>query len=490
LKRVFGLLTIIAILLLLVVLVRTFTWSSRQIQVAPVKLKIVDASIAADRLAQAVRFQTLSNAVPVLFDPEPFRHFHAFLAASYPNAHAAMRLEKINEFTLLFEWPGTDPSLAPLLLQAHQDVVPADATGWEQPPFDGVIADGFIWGRGTLDIKTNLLGILEAIEKLSGEGRKPERTILLSFGHDEEIGGPRGAKAVAERLRTEGRRIWAIVDEGLCIVDGVVPGVKAPVALIGIAEKGYLTLEISAVGKGGHSAIPPRQTATGIVAAALAKIEASPMPGELQGTVRRTFEYVGPEMDLPLRALFANMWLFSPLIVRELSGDPATNAVLRTTTAVTVMEGSQKDNVLPTLARGAVNFRLRPGDTAEDVIAHVRRAINDDRVKIEISPSGAREASPVSDIDSDSYRALERTIRQIFPEAVVAPTIDTGGTDSKHFTDLAENIFRFNPVVMTEDDLPRLHGLNERIAIDAHARAVDFYYQFFLNSSFSQSSPQ
>jgi len=479
-KRVLLVLLALVLLLLGVVVVRTARFESRQLAAEPAPALAVDTAGAAERLAGAVRIPTISHPDSLRLDAFPV--LHAYLAAAFPRLHAELGLERVAGHSLLFTWPGTDASLPPMLLMAHQDVVPIEPgtePQWTHPPFSGALADGFVWGRGTLDNKGGLVGIMEAVEMLVGAGFRPRRTVLLAFGHDEEIGGA-GAAAVAALLDARGVRPELVLDEGGVIAQGLVPGLAAPVALVGTAEKGYLSLELEVRAAGGHSSMPPRETAVGALARAVARVDARPFPGGLRGATREMFAYLGPEMPLPERAVFANTWLFGPLIERQLSGAPSTDAAMRTTVAPTMLEGSPKDNVLPASARAVINFRILPGETVESVTDRVRRAVDDPRVAI--TPHGAgSDPSPVSPSEGPAFEALHRTIREVFPEALVAPYLVLGATDARHFARLSPHVYRFLPVRANAADLSRIHGTDERVSVGDHADAIRFFHRLIRN---------
>ena len=430
---------------------------------------------AAERLAEAIRFQTISWEEEGRLDRETFLAFHVFLERSFPRVHASLRREIVNEYSLLYTWTGTDPSRKPILLTDHFDVVPvAEDTlnDWEQPPFAGAIADGFVWGRGAMDDKSGALALLEAVEGLLAQGFAPQRTIYLAIGHDEEIGGVEGAGATAALLRERGVRLEFTLDEGGAVVSGAVPGVEAPLALIGVAEKGYVTIEVTAHADGGHSSMPPRTTAIGRLARAIQAIEEHPMPARVSGPAALLLDEIGEHMSFPLGTLVENRWLTGPILRSYLGGNPATNAMIRTTTAVTMVSGGIKPNVLPDRAMASVNFRLLPGDTGEDVLAHVREAVDDDEVTVELAY--AREASPVADPKSASFELLRASLAEVMPDVIAAPYLSLGGTDTKHYVDLAENSYRFNALRAGPGDLTRAHGVNERVAVDNYDECIAF----------------
>lgn len=483
------LLGLVALLVVLgaVVFARAAFWRSKQVVVAPAPALEFDLAASARRLSDGLKIATVSSQGGVGTTSPAFAEFRAYLEKAYPLAHGALeRLDSGSTDTLLFRWNGSDPALAPVLLMGHQDVVPAapdTLDSWEHPPFSGEIDGEFVWGRGAIDDKANVLGVLEAIELHVAAGARPRRTVYLSFGHDEELGGAFGAARVAERFRREGVRFEFVLDEGLCVVDGMVPGVDAPVALVGVAEKGYLTLQLTVKDAGGHSSMPPRKTALGKLARAADRLETAQMPGGIVGVVRDMFDHVGPEMDFPMRVLFANLWLFGPVVEKKLEAERATNAALRTTTAVTMMQGSVKENILPLKASGAVNFRLRPGDTIEDVVEHVRRATDDPEVEIEIADGAMQEASSVSRVDSEGFDLLRRTIRETFPNAIVAPGLVVGATDCKHFEGLSDSVYRFQPQTLAGADLARIHGVNERLSLENWRRTIAFYHRLLANAA-------
>jgi carboxypeptidase PM20D1 len=386
---------------------------------------------------------------------------------------------------VLYTWTGSDPGARPILLMAHLDVVPVEPgteAEWSHPPFEGRVADGFVWGRGALDNKFGVMAILEAAELLLGEGHRPRRTVHLAFGHDEEVGGDLGARAIAALLAERGVELEFVLDEGGSITEGIVPGLEAPVALVGIAEKGYVSLELSTRAPGGHSSMPPRETAVGVVSRAVHRLESNPFPARLQGATREMFAFLGPEMPFAQRMAFANLWLFRPLVERQLAATPSTDAALRTTTAATMFQGSVKDNVLPIHARAVVNFRILPGETVESVRERVRRVIDDPRIEIGVLDDFGSDPSPVSSTDAPGFQQLARTIREVFPAAVVAPYLVVGATDSRHYGGLTGSVYRFMPATITARELAGMHGTDERVAVRSYLDGVRFYRQLILNA--------
>lgn len=464
--------------------VRGLLFACRQLEVTPPTAVQVEGMAAAERLSKAIQFKTISHQDPTEFNRQAFQDLHRFLEQAFPKVHRALTREILSEHSLLYAWKGTQSETKPILLMAHLDVVPVDPeteVEWSQPPFAGHIADGYIWGRGSMDLKVSVLGILEAVELLLSQGFQPSRTIYLAFGHAEEVGGQEGATNIAALLKSRGVRLEYVLDEGLPVGHGLIPGVPVPVAMIGIAEKGYLTIELTVAGTGGHASMPPPHTAIGTLSAAIQRLESNPMLTKITEPVRQMFSCVGPEMSFTRRTILANLWLFERLLKRELAASPATNALLRTTAAVTMVQGGTKENVLPAEANAIVNFRVLPGDTVASVTEHVRRAIDDTRVTVRTL--SAVEPSPVTSTDSETFRTLARTIRQVIPDVVVAQGLLVAGTDSKHYLSLTDATYRFLPIRLTGEDLQRIHGTNERIAIENYTEVISFYIQLIRNSA-------
>jgi carboxypeptidase PM20D1 len=477
---------IAAILVLAGVLAfNVFSHGSRQLQVAAIPKEQVDAQTAAARLAEAIRFRTISSYEKPEQHADALRGMQAHIQRSFPAFHAVAKREIVADYSLLYTWEGSDPKAQPIALLAHQDVVPvAPGTDkdWQQPPYEGVIADGYIWGRGSWDDKGNLYSMLEAAEMLAKAGFRPKRTIYFAFGHDEETAGTRGAKSMAALFASRGVKLDFVIDEGLLITDGLVKGLDKPAALIGLAEKGYATLVLHAEATPGHSSMPPRDTAIGMMAAALARLEDHRLPLQIRGTVAEMFDTLAPEMSGLNRVALSNLWLFKPLLLRQFAKTGPTEATVRTTTALTIFNAGDKDNVLPGHAEATVNFRLIPGDTQASVTEHVRETIKNDRITIKPFP-GNTDPPPVTGTSSPSYQMLNRTIREIFPDVIVAPGLMVAATDSRHYVGVTDKIFRFSPVRATGEDLKRFHGTNERLSIEGYADMIRFYRRLLENAA-------
>jgi len=522
-----GILFVLAFLLL-----RMALFGRPQPYVAPTAVPETDRVQMAAHLSRAIQFQTVSHAG---FDPIESGSYHtvqAFLGIRrllqemYPRLHRSLKVETVQEFSLLYTWQGSDNDLAPILLGAHLDVVPVEPGSdivWAHPPFAGQAAEGYIWGRGAMDFKNGVTGILEAVEGLLKAGYQPRRTVYLAFGHDEEVGGMNGARQIAALLQKRGVHLHSVLDEGDPVLEEVFPGLRRPVAMVGVAEKGFLSLELYVETPGGHSSMPPAQTSIGILSGAIQRLEAHPMmirPVFVLPLLRK----IGADLPLGIRFLAANYGLFRNAVHRQLQKSPRTNALMRSTLAVTTISGGVKDNLLPRQARAVVNCRIMPGDTIQSVMATVENVIADPRVKITPLPvepqtalrkagtlvkAGASprkgKASPVegslrmavrpgeatrvngweptevSDVEGDEYRLLEQTIRQVFVNTVVAPSVMMWATDARHYTDICRQVLRFTPVVLVPDELERQHGVNERLSLENLVHMVHFYMQWIQN---------
>ncbi|UES44533.1 M20 family peptidase [Roseibium aggregatum] len=459
----------------------------------------VDLDGAVERLSKAVQFPTISNQDRDDFDTKAFEDYHAFLVEAYPEVHKVLKREILGDprpYSLLYTWEGKNPDLEPALFYAHQDVVPVPADSrdqWEQDPFSGAVADGYIWGRGVLDDKNQIHGILEAAEMKIKEGWRPERTIYFVFGQDEEVGGPEGARFIAETLEKRGiKRFAFVMDESAPLVPGLFPGLPDNTALIGIAQKGYVSLELAMHGVGGHSSQPPEESNIGILAKAITKLEAAQFPYRIHPALRHQYRYLGPELDEAYQPLYAavafgkdgEMTDLEKQFVEVMAGNQVTRAMMHTTIAVSMFNAGIKDNVLPPSATAVVNFRPMPGDTPEVIIQHVKDAIGDDRITIR-DISASTPATAMADPEGPGYKALEKTIRQIWGnDLVVAPFFVIGGSDSKHFQarPFAPDVFTITGIQLENaKEFEGFHGVNERIRVDEYGKTIGFFYQMMDN---------
>lgn len=500
LKRAVGVSAAIVLLLVGLVAFNHSRTPSRQLSVTAIEELELDEQPIIDRIAGSLREPTVSQSMAKVTVDSPLIRFGDFLEEAFPFLlDEPFKIHRGGEFgddlnpSLLIEWPGTDAESDAVLLMSHFDVVPAavprgdDSLGgdaWEHPPFSGHVDETYIWGRGAIDCKHGVMGILEAIGLHFAGGFKPRRTIYIALGHDEELGGGDGNRKMAEWLRKRGRRLHCILDEGGCIFTEF-PGLSRPAALIGVAEKGVLVVELSVVlaaDRVGHASMPPGETAIGILASALHRIERSPFPTRIDAGLRDTLAYLGPEMDsMANRVAASNLWLFSPLVRGKLSQTSTGNALLRTTIAPTLVgTPGTADNVLPISATATLNLRLLPGDGVDYAIERLGAVIDDPRVEV-VAKSHSREASPVSDTLAEPFGVLQRTVGEVFPDVVVAPFVLVGGTDTVHYIDLCQNIYRFIPARLSERDTKRFHGVDERISRQDYLNIIRFFHRFVEN---------
>ncbi len=450
---------------------RTSGFSSKQRPANVVKVEIPDLGSRVKRLSRAIRFPTVSDGNG---NPPASALFalHEHLRVSFPKVHEHLVRENIAEYSLLYTWKGSDPSLPALILAGHLDVVPADPKRWSHDPFAGHIDRTHIYGRGAMDDKVTVMAVLEAVELLLEEGFAPKRSIYLAFGHDEEVGGYEGAKVIADILQARGVVAEATIDEGMVITEGIMDGISDPVALVGIAEKGFMNLELTARGTGGHSSMPPRKTAVGLLSQAIVRLQDKPMPGSFTDSVQQMLAYVGPEFGYKRRLVMANLWLFGGLVKGSFSEKHATDALLRTTMAPTMLEGSSKANVLAQEAKAIINLRIKPGDTEESVLKHIRKAINDERVSIRVMEMVEPQGS--SNSESRVFHIMADTLRSMDPTIIVSPGLMLALTDSRHYAKISNDIYRFTAMRLGPEDLARLHGVDERIAVNNYAEIIAF----------------
>ncbi|MCF8471039.1 MAG: M20 family peptidase [Parvibaculum sp.] len=484
LKRILlGLGAIVAIVIIVVV-VRTLM-VPEAVPMGEGQAASVNPERAANHLAEAIRFPTVSyqeesaTAEDLERSHAAMTDFRDWLTNTYPAFSKAAAREIVGGYSLLYTWAGTDPSLDPVLLMSHLDVVPVapgTESQWEEAPFSGAISGGYVWGRGTIDTKGSLVAMVEAADMLAAKGFAPARTIMFAFGHDEELGGADGNAVIAAQLQERGIKLAWVADEGGVIGHGLMPGVAGPVAMIGVAEKGSVSLDIAAHAKGGHSSMPPvvDETAIGRLARAIGRIGDAPFESKVDGATRRMIESLAPGVPFMQRIVYANLWLFEPVVRGIMEKSQTGAAQLHTTIAPTIVSGGVKENVLPPEAHAVVNFRIHPRDTAAGVSEHVRATIDDPEVSVETMP-GTREASKVSTIDGEGYRVLTAAIRETFPGTLSAPYLVVGGTDSRHYLPITDNVFRFVPIRMGAGDMARFHGTNERVSVENMGEAVAFY---------------
>lgn len=426
------------------------------------------------KLQALVRIPTVSHRDPALTDSDAFDAFLAELARQFPLLHERLELTRLHTHALLFHWRGRSAE-KPVVLMAHLDVVPVDASEpWQHPPFAGDIVDGELWGRGTLDDKGCLVGICEAVERLLAGGVEPAQDVWLSFGCDEEVSGAAAGLAV-EELTRRGVRPWFVLDEGGAVASGAFPGVAVPVAVIGVTEKGVTSLELSVEGRGGHASTPAPKGPTARIARAIDRLERSPFPASVPAPTLTLLSRLAAHAPPPLRPLMSHAGRLGPVLARALvAAGPESAAMTRTTLAVTTLSGSPALNVIASRATAGLNIRIMVGDTVAGVLEHVRKAIRDDRVEIEVVE--AHEPSPVSPYDGDeAFSLLESTIAADFPDTVVSPYVMMAATDARFFTTICDRVYRFAPFRMTKDQRESIHSYDERIGLTDFTDGIAWY---------------
>jgi len=425
-----------------------------------------------ERFQTLLRIPTISRTVVSETDWEPFDDFVATLPSLYPALHGALDLEVVAGYSLLYRWRGRTEG-APTVLMAHYDVVPATDEGWTHSAFGAEIIDGKLWSRGSIDNKGSLVAILEAVERLVPTRFQPERDLYIFAGHNEETAGD-AAQSTVELLASRGIRPALVLDEGGAVVEGIFPGVDAPAAVVGVSEKGLLNLVLSVEQEGGHASTPPAFSATARLARAINRLTAKPFPARMAPPTVEMVETLGAHAKGPLRAVFTNTWLTKPLLVSmfaRLGGE--TNAMVRTTSAVTELSGSAAPNVLAERATATVNIRIAVGSSVAASVEHVRRAIRDERVTLTIQEQN--EPSPVSPTTGAAWELLSRTIVDTFADTIVTPYIQLGASDSRRFTAISDNVYRFTPFELSAEQRAALHAMNENIDVATWLRGIDFY---------------
>jgi carboxypeptidase PM20D1 len=467
-KIIYTLLAIVGVLVA-ILLFNTVSLSSKQVASEPLE-KIAISNGVYTNLSKAIQYPTISFSEDAIPDSTAFYGFHRFLSETFPLVHEKLTLEKISDYSLLYTWNGTNKDKKPIILMSHQDVVPVDQptlTDWEAGPFEGKITSTDIIGRGTLDDKGTLMALLESVELLLKESFVPSQTIYLAFGHDEEVGGANGAAKIAQLLKERGVNASMTLDEGGFLADGLVPGIDKTVAMVNLAEKGFASFRLIVETKGGHSSAPPKENTIGMLAQAIVDLEANQLPYTLVEPINYQLDYMGAELPFLKKVAFANPWLFKKPILEALNA--------HTTTAATIIGGGVKNNVIPTVAEATINFRILPGETIASVKEHIENTVSD---KIRVEPVGfLTNPSPVSRIDSEAYKSLEKTIRSVFPESVVVPGLVGGGTDARYFYEVSDDVYRFYPIRLAPDSMTRFHGIDEKIGKENYKEIIEFTYQ-------------
>ena len=429
-----------------------------------------ESSVAA--LQELVRCKTVSYNDHSLEDDAEFNKLTRILPTLYPRVFDVCSFMQLPDRALLFRWPGKSDN-APAVMMAHYDVVPVEESKWDKPPFEAIIEDGVLWGRGTLDTKVTFNGVLSAANHLIAKGFVPENDIYFAFSGGEEVNGM-GAVNIVNYFVQHHIKPALVVDEGGAVVENVFPGVKQPCGLIGIAEKGMMNVCYTAQSGGGHASAPLPKTPVTALAAACGRIVKHPFKMHITKPAGEMFDTLARHSTFLYKVIFANMWCFGPvldLICRKSGGE--MNALVRTTTAFTMMEGSNARNVIPVEAKLISNMRLNPADSVASATAYLRKTVNDDAVKITVLESF--EPSPISQTNCDSWNKVAAAVSGTWPGCIVSPYLMVQCSDSRHYRDLSEHVYRFSAMDLTAEERKTIHGNNERIRLDCAMRAVEFY---------------
>ncbi|MBS1326745.1 MAG: M20/M25/M40 family metallo-hydrolase [Oscillospiraceae bacterium] len=421
-------------------------------------------------LSRMIRCETIS--VRESGPAEKFARYRAELEQLFPLVHERLERTLIGD-AMLFKWRGTDPARGAVVLMAHSDVVPA-AGEWDHPPFAGEIADGCVWGRGAMDTKGSLCALFNAVEELLAEGYTPPCDVYLASSNNEEIMGD-GAPNTVTWLTDHGVKLDLVLDEGGAVIEAPMPGLNGKYAMLGVLEKGYADVRFTAVSAGGHSSTPPKGTPLARLAAFVNRVETRPpFPVKITPPVKAMFAAMAPDMAFPFRLLFGNLWLFGPLLKRvipKVSGQ--AGALLHTTCAFTMAQGSDAPNVIPAQASVTANLRFMVHQGREASLQALEKLANKYGLRMEVLY--ACDCSPVVDVHSAGYAYIRQCVREVFPEAGIAPYVMLGGTDAKHYAKVCDCALRFAPTVLTPQQLASMHASNENLSVDALARAVAFY---------------
>ncbi len=455
-----------------IILLRTAAFKPKHQPAISQEAVTFDRDAAIHRLGELVRCKTVSYSDHSLEDDAEFEKLIAKLPGLYPHVFQACEFTQLPHRGLLFRWRGKSAEEAAVMM-AHYDVVPVNEDNWDKPPFDAIIEDGVMWGRGTLDTKVTFNGVLSAADHLISQGFTPEQDVYFAFSGGEEVNG-KGAPTIVSYFQEHGIRLSMVVDEGGAVVENVFPGVKEPCGLIGIAEKGMINAQYRTLSAGGHASAPKPHTPVGILARACTRVEGHPFKMHLTKPVAEMFDTLGRHSNFLYRMIFANLWCFGwvlDLLGKTSGGE--MNALLRTTVAFTQMEGSSARNVIPPEAKMVANMRLNPADSVESALNYLRKVVDDDSV--EITALESFEPSRISRTDCAGWDKVASAVASTWRGCLVAPYLMVQCSDSRHYGVISDKVYRFSAMDLTAEERATIHGNNERIRLDCACKAVEFY---------------
>jgi len=506
-KKLIFILISILVFLIIIVLIKTFTYSFKKVNTSVSSgWKMIKDDSAIQRLSGGLKIPSVSSGEMGKFDYSTFDTIKEYLKISYPLIYEYAEYTEVNKYGLVFKLKGSNPSLDPILFLSHTDVVPpgeADvkdksenvfrpddrplppvsgvAKDWDFGPFSGAVANGRIYGRGSIDMKGMLFSLMESMNNLIKNRHVPQRDIYLAFGFDEEVGGQQGAAKIAEYFKSKNIKFEAVYDEGGLILEkGSVTGIHSDVAVIGCAEKGFLSVKIKVKGLGGHASMPPMKSAVGKAAVIMQRLEYNQMKPMITPLINEFFTNIGGSMSFVNRMGISNQWLLKPVLLSQLTKNNSTNALVRTTTALTMMKGSDAPNVLSPEVEFIVNFRLLPGDTVNDVKKHIAEATKGFEVEIE-DIDQVKEASAVSPTHTKAFRLIEAAIKEIHPTAVATPYLTVGATDAYKYQIVSKDIYRFMPIKINDAEKQSIHSTNEYLSIENYMKMIH-YFEFMMTN--------
>lgn len=470
---------VLLVVFLAVIFIRALLFKPKKAPVVPIPPVFVNGEKATGDLAQMIKCKTVSHPDPSLDDESEFKRFEELLPTLFPAVFSKCSFEKVGNRGILIHWKGKSPD-APSVYMSHYDVVSVEENDWEKPAFEGIIDNGVLWGRGTLDTKGTLNGILQAAEQLINEGFVPKNDIYFAFGGNEEIAGD-GSYGIVQLFKERGITPGMVIDEGGAVCTGVFPGVKQPLALIGIGEKGQMNIRYTVKGGGGHSSSPMAGGPISRLSAACLRVEKATFDYTVSRPTAELFNTAGRYSTFLYRLIFANRWCFDPVLaVYSKMAGGEFSAIVRTTIAFTQMTGSKGANVIPAHATMVSNHRVIPGETVDSVVEHVRKAVKDDKIEVELI--NGNNPSVISETKCEAYDRVRSTVAETWQDAVVTPYLMVAGSDSRHWGEISDKVYRFSAMALTKEERGMIHGNNERIPVATISRTVEFFYRLMKKS--------